>query len=293
MPSEIFSRSTSTLIINQSHLDTSDSSNSRYIYPLPATMNISKTKVCLQKINVYYSWFNIEAARGNNTFSYIWTDGGGSTQYDLTIVDGYYSISDLNAWLQSQMISNGHYLVDGSSNYVYYLEFVTNSNYYSAQLNSYALPTSLPIGYSNPGLIVFPAVASTPQVIINANAFRDVIGFNAGTYPAAVQATTYSKISDYTPQVSPVQSITVLCNLVSNDMANPSNLMYSFTAAGVGFGGLIESSPNQLEFLNINPGYYNNVICELRDQQFNRVDFKDPNILIQLLFTTLIDEVKM
>src|SRR4051812_5566248 len=97
--------------------------------------------------------------------------------------DGFYDIPVLNSYLQQFCITNGLYLVDDIWNYVYYLEFITNS-ITAIQFNSYPVTTALPPGWSNPGAIAFPAVASAPQLIVESNAFQQIIGFDAGTYPA-------------------------------------------------------------------------------------------------------------
>ena len=56
--------------------------------------------------------------------------------------DGNYEISSVNAFLQSIMVSNGHYLENSSGDYVYYLEFKVNATTYKIEINSYNVPTS-------------------------------------------------------------------------------------------------------------------------------------------------------
>lgn len=277
------------IILNSSNA-VSGTNNSIYRYTFPAgSVKFNKSKVAVASISMYYSWYNILASLGNNTFTYTWYGFGTSVVKTITIPDGFYDIAALNAYLQSQMIANGHYLVNAAGDYVYYLEFATNSTYYSIQFNSYPIPTALPTGYSNPAAITFPAVATTPQITIASNAFRDIIGFNAGTYPAAVQTTTYSKLSDYTPQVSPTQSVILSCTLLNNKYSNPGTVLYSFSPAGVSFGSLIEAKPSQFSFVDIQSGNYNTFDITFLDQSFNFLKINDNNLVVQLLIESKIE----
>jgi len=277
------------IILNSSNV-VAGSNNSIYRYNFPqGSVKFHKSKVSVASISMYYSWYNILASLDNNTFTYTWYDFAGSTVEIITIPDGFYDISTLNAYLQSQMIANGHYLVDAAGDYVYYLEFATNSTYYSIQFNSYPIPTALPAGYSNPAAITFPAVATTPQITIASNDFRDIIGFNAGTYPAVTQATTYSKLSDYTPQVSPVQSVILSCTLLNNKYSNPGTILYSFSPAGTSFGSLIQSNPSQFSFVDIQSGNYNTFDIAFLDQNYNFLKINDNNLVVQLLIETKVD----
>lgn len=271
------------IIINGSNV-VQGSNNSIYRYVFPqGSVRFNKSKVAVASISLYYSWFNITSTLNNNSFSYVWYTNSGSTTVNITIPNGFYSITELNAYLQSQMISNGHYLVDGNGDYVYYLEFATNSTYYSIQFNSYPIPTSLPSGYSNPASMTFPVTATTPQIIISSNNFTNIIGFNAGTYPDPVQSTTYSKLSDFTPQVTPVQSVVLACSLLNNKYSNPSTILYSFSPVGTSFGSLIQTNPSQFSFVDIQDGSYNTFDITFLDQSFNFLQINDSNLVVQLL----------
>lgn len=277
------------IILNSSNV-VAGSNNSIYRYVFPqGSVKFNKSKVAVASISMYYSWYNILASLGNNTYTYTWFDNAGSSNHTITMPDGFYDIEAINSYLQSQMIANGHYLVDGSGNYVYYLEFVTNSTYYSIQVNSYPIPTALPATYTNPASITFPVTASTPLLTVNADAFRDIIGFNAGTYPAVTQATNYSKLSDYTPQVSPVQSVILSCTLLNNRYSNPTTILYSFSPAGTTFGSLIQATPSQFSFVDIQSGNYNTFDIAFLDQSFNFLKINDNNLVVQLLIESKID----
>lgn len=272
------------LIINSSGLQP-NSFNNTYRYTFPqGSVHFKNSKVAVSNINMYYSWFNITSNFDNNAFSFIFPDAGGTTTYNVSITDGYYSIEELNTYLQQFCITNNLYLIDGAGDYVYYLEFTTNSTYYSIQLNTYPVPTALPVGYTDPGFS-FPVASSTPRLVVPSTNFRDLIGFNAGTYPTPAQATTYSKLSDYTPQVSPTQSIILACTLLNNKYSNPSTILYSFTSTNTAFGSLIESAPNQYSFVSIQDGSYPYFEVSFYKQDYSPLAINDTNLVIQLLIT--------
>lgn len=273
------------LIINSSNLVSNSNGNSVYRYTFPAgSIKFKDSKVAVSSISIYYSWFNILAASNNNSFKFIWPTG---TTYTVTLSDGFYSIDNINTALQQFCVSNGLYLINSSGQYVYYLEFQTNSNYYAIQFNAFSVPTALPTGYTAPANWPgYPTVANTPQLIVPATNFRNIIGFNAGTYPAVQQTTTYSKLSDFTPQVTPVQSVILSCSLLNNRYSNPGTVLYSFSPANTTFGSLIQSNPYEFAFVDIQQGNYPYFDIQFLDQDFNALQIKDSNLVVTLLIKT-------
>jgi hypothetical protein len=277
-----------TIIINGNNV-VPNTLNDTYKYSFPnGAVNFFNDQICVASISIYFSWFNISSANtnsryNNNAYQYIWTDNTGSIIYDVIMPDGYYEIADLNAFLHYTMVQNGHYLVDGSGDFVYYLEMVVNPTYYGVQVNAFPLPTALPMGFTNPAGVTFPAVASTPQlVILPTNNFGKVIGFQAGTYPPVVQTTNYSVLSQIAPQITPINSIIMTCNLLNNTYANPNTLLYSFTPAGTRFGELISIQVPQFAFVDILDGQYTDFQIQFLDQNLNRINIQDPNVVVLL-----------
>ena len=269
-----------TLILNSTNVVVGDNSRFNYTFPVSATFD-KDDEIAVSSINIYYSWFNISSSLGNNTFSYTWPVG--SITINITIPDGFYTANTLNSYLQSVMITNNHYLINGSGNYVYYIEFVENSSAYSIQFNSYPIPTALPAGWSAPaGWTGYPAVASTPQINIPSSNIRYILGFNAGTYPTVVQATNYSKISDFTPQFSPVQSVLVSCSLVNNILAIPSNILFSFAPTDTTFGSIISPAITYPIWNEITPGTYPNFQVQFLDQSYQALPIRDTNLVLCL-----------
>ena len=273
------------LVINSSNV-VQGTNNSTFQYNfISGSFNVpDNAEICISNMTVPYSWYNINASYYNNaSFQYTWTVLGVKTTYTIVLPNGYYSVTDINNYLQGQMVLAGQYLVDANGNNVYYISLQYNVTYYSVQLLCYAVPTSLPSGYVQPtSWLGYPTVASTPQLIVLANNFGSIIGYTAGTYPAVVQATNYSTISNTTPNGSPVNSLIVQCNLVSNDVTMPSNIIDSMPITS-SYGTNINYQPSYEKWVKLKKGRYGNMIITLLDQNFNRLIALDPNVLITFL----------
>lgn len=274
-----------TLILNSSNV-TNQKNIYQYNFLNGAFVVPDGSEMCISGITLPYSFYNIQQQFYNNTsFEITWTQAVLAT-YTIDLPNGYYSVNTLNDFLQGQLINLGLYLVDASGDNVYYLSMVYNVSTYSVQLLSFAVPIALPAGYTNPAGLTFPAVASTPQfVILPTNNFGLIIGFTAGSYPPVVQPTNYSVLSNTLPNGSPVNSIIVRCNLVSNNVVSPSDILDSFQITGT-FGTNLNYSPNFEKWIKIKSGRYSNFTITLQDQNFNNIPILDTNVLITLLLKT-------
>ncbi len=118
-------------------------SGNTYTYQLPQTYKSQVgDQIGVSSVSMYNSTFNVTAARGNNVIQLIW-NAGTTTNYTFTLADGYYSISDLNYFLQQQMILNNLYCTtNGGSQNVYFIELQINAVRYAVSLNLYYLPTA-------------------------------------------------------------------------------------------------------------------------------------------------------
>ena len=187
-----------TLILNSSNV-VANTNNSVYQYSFPAgnVEFVEGEKLALGSLQMYYSTFNITAALGNNSFSYVWVDG---REITITIPDGFYDVSQLNDFLHFVMVQQGHYLLDTAGVYYYFLNFIVNSSTYQITISAYPISLTLypvatytigtyaasTITTSSPATPVFwsrPTNPITPMVRVLSNNFRNVIGFAAGYYP--------------------------------------------------------------------------------------------------------------
>jgi len=305
-----------TLILNQSNI-VPNTFNSRLEYTFPAgNVHIQKgQKLALASLEMYYSTFNITSVNNNNKFNYVWVDG---TLVQVTIPDGYYTIATLNEFLQFTMIQNLHYLVDNDTqNFVYFLSLGTNASTYKIELTTFLMNATLFVIGTGAGEYTFPAGATwqvpnnniVPMFQLLPNNFRNVIGFsNAGYYPtgasgnyaqAIITGTPPNQVqtgagtpytgnivfsSNSVPQVSPLSSFLLKCNLINNNYAVPNDLLYSFSPQA-DFGQQFTIAPNQLIFINIQEGQYNKFQVEFADQNNQPVAIVDPNFVILLIIS--------
>ena len=258
------------LVLNSSNVV--GSNNSQFVYNfLGSTLHIKEgTRICISSLTIPYSFFNITQPYNNLTFQFNWRVGVTTTTYTITLPQGFYLVSDINQFLQSYMIQNGMYLINGSGDYVYYLQMVYNTTYYATQILSFAVPTSLPATWVQPSnWLGYPSVANTPQLILSSNNFRKILGFSAGSYPPTPQTTDYSITSNVLPPIgSNINALIFSCNLVNNAVVVPSNILDSCPINAT-FGSNITYFPSFEKWVKINKGVYNNITFNILDQNLN------------------------
>lgn len=285
-----------SVVLNNSHV-VPGSKNSTLRYNFESAQKFENAQISLNTINVYFSWFNISANLNNNRFSYKWFDAFGDLDetFDIVIKDGYYSVNNLNEYIQSILVSRGHYLQQVSSgNYVYHIEVTSNPVYYTIEINTYAMRSlASSAGYVRGSTNwAFPSAFTTVQVIINSsNLFGKLIGFAPGVYPTVSDTANHVHSSTFSPIMDPISTIIMLCSFATQGgFSNPDNIIYSFTTGSSGFGDMIEKTPVSENYVNIRDGIYSNFTIDLVDQTYNKIDIRDPSILIMVNFRIEVKE---
>ena len=277
-----------TIILTTANIE-ENSNNTKLVYNFPrGGYTYKNDMIAVLSIYQYFSIFNITSDYGNNTFSYVWFYG---IEYTITIPDGYYEISDLNAYFQSIMIANTHYMTNSAGQFIYFLEFIVNTSRYAVQINSYPLDTSIQSsnGYILPSGATWsvPATSTLSQFNVNTSGFGEVLGYEIGSYPTSqVGSSTLSFLSSKAPQITPYSSVLVSCNLVNNRAVIPSNILTSYTPLGNSIGSLFTFEPNYLQFADVEDGQYTQLVLEFRDQLSRSIVIRDPNMLITLYTET-------
>jgi len=267
------------IIINQSNA----TSNNTYTYNFGSSVEMGDIEIALGDLSMYYSWQSINSTYNNNKFSIIHPSLATNTQYDLTIPNGTYSVSDLNNYLKYFLIANGLYITNNTTGEItVYFEFRENAPAYSVDLVCYPFPTSTPPGHTNAS-ILWPTVSRTGQFVINNQGFGDIVGFALATYPA-VQGTSITTSSSTTiPQVSPVQSVIVCLDSAYNPYAPNSSVIHTFSSKGVQYGSLITSSPNELCWVQQQQGARQQITLRFLDQNYRPLAIIDTNLTIKLM----------
>ncbi|DBA00407.1 TPA: hypothetical protein N0F65_012938 [Lagenidium giganteum] len=123
------------------------------------------------------------------------------------------------------------------------------------------------------GFPTMPVSSYNPQFqIINAG-FGSIVGFRAGTYPAAQQTSIHA----------PTAAVIVGLSNLYNPIANNNQVLHTFTAAGVEYGGLITTSQGQGLAYCPMQGTNSEITISIYDQNMLPLGIIDPNICIQLL----------
>lgn len=286
-----------TLILNSSNI-VPNSGNSVFLYNFPqGGVSFKDDLIAVQQVSIYNSVFNVSSSNQNTSFSYIWVDGSVNA---VVMPNSYLELADINAFMQSVMISNKHYLRTTGGDNVYLLNLAVNPSRYAYQVNSFLISVAiaaantwtLPVGAT----WVLPTNPIMPMLRVPNTNFQNLIGYTAGDYPNTVisgvppaqiqtpaQATTYSALSTSSPQIIPQPSYLALCSLVNNRYSIPSQLLYSITPTGVSFGSLYTVQVADLAFNKITDGTYNQFTFSFVDGEGRPINFQDPNMLILLV----------
>jgi hypothetical protein len=274
----------STIILNSNNRSSSNSS--RYEYVFPSTVKFGKgATIALQSFAMFNSFFNVEAQRGNNQFKIHW-HADTSTEYTITLPDGYYSLQNLNRYLQNFCLFNDLYMKDSNDNDLYFIEILPNEVRYAAEVDLTALPTAatastlgwtVPVGAS----WSLPVTPKSPQLEILTSPFGSLLGMQIGIYPSSVLAEDSQHLSSGEIQISPTNSVILGCNLISSAYSNPSHLFYSIPLTEP-FGRLITHNASSVIINNITPGSYGKISIDLYSQNFESLRFIDSEIVIVL-----------
>ena len=210
--------------------------NNGFQFPEGSEMSISQ-------VTIPYSWFNITSALGNNQFQYTLTQGtpGSLTTITktVTLLDGFYTQTDINAALQANLKSNGFYwYTEGqSSSYlfgsvnqtiVYPISFSAFPNQYANQFTFQYIPPTDSAGVAvasssiTNGLLTF---GSAQTLIAGVEYYLSGLGVSAGTFITGSGSST-AIYNVNIPQVVVSTAITFTRRLVWDQLG------YNFTWAG-------------------------------------------------------------
>ena len=270
------------LIVNQSHLVAGTTNT--YKYDFSSNVDMSNVDIGLGSASIWFSWRNITSIKQNNQFSIIHPTLAGTTTLALTLPDGGYNISDINLYLRWYLIRNGYYIQNTTTGeQTVYAEFQVNPSIYAVEFISYVMPIALPAGYTAGSAITFPATPKAPQLVVAQPNFGTVIGFAAGTYPAVMPTSTTTSTSTATPVVSDVSNVLLTLDSANNPFAPNSRVIHSISPAGVNYGALIVSEPNEVSWVPQQSGWRQSITLQLCDQYLRPITQVDTDVTIKLL----------
>jgi len=261
--------------------------NNQFSLRLPSVCSFDKdTKISLYSFTMYNSFYNISASQYQNTqITFTWFDG---TVYSWNIPDGYYSISDLNLWLQQQFLINNLYVTNATnSQNIFFVAFKTNATLYKNEIDTNYMPSatnSTLFGYSKPTSAIwnFPSINTCVSITINNN-LKSFFGMTTQTsfgIISPVQNMQY--VSQICPIVSPVFSIFISCNLILTKFSQVGNIFCQIPI-NAEYGKLITYNSQIDTGVNVQSGMYNSINIGLWDQLYNPLQFIDNELVLMLV----------
>ena len=284
-----------TLVLNSSNVsNTSTNTSFKYNF-IQGGFQVKDMEMCVSSITLPYSFYNVSSYYNNRTFSLVFPTAATTTTINVILPEGFYTVTDINSYIQQVCIDYGAYLIDSTGNYVYYQQLVYNTTYYAVQLLLFSVPTTLPTGYSYAtagasGSIYttsakLPTTAYVPRFYLApSGSIATIIGFAAGaTYPSAVSTTSQSLSSTLVPVGSTINSLILQCSLVYNPCTVPSDVLDSMPIKDTSFGSNITYDPSFEKYVSLSNGTFNNFTFSFRDQNLNEIYARDPNCSITLI----------
>jgi hypothetical protein len=294
-------RKSFNLVLNNANV-IANSNNSAYRYQfIGGNFTTKNARISMSQATLPYSWFNISTQWNNKKIEFNYTVAAALLPSNLvwTLPDGFYSTADINSYLQQQFISINYYLISPSGQYLYFVAIVENQSAYANQLIILLTPAAADFtlsggiytgnvgttyaGYTTPvGFPGFPTVATTSRITFPSTGGIDsVLGFSPGT-SYGNGATNVSQNSTQTPVATPVNSIIFHCNLVSNPVTVPSDILDSCPIESVSFGSNLNFSPSYQRFVSIPNGTYSQLIINLTDENNIPIQAQDSHGLMTL-----------
>jgi hypothetical protein len=256
---------TSSLIITRNNAKVVNDSSFVITPAVPIEFTNQQIAVCSTQL--FYSWGNINASKYNNHEIYFQFVNDGAFPKKITIPDGFYTVNDLENYIQLQFFKLGYYFTDNTGTIVYPFTMTENSVYYSTTVSFICFPLGIPAGWTfGPALSDGQKSINTFTFFFN-DAFGKLIGFTGGTstYISGANnmipsnnSVSISVNSNTTPEISPVSGIFINTNLVNSYNYNSqyNKAIYSFNDSGISYGNLISKNPANLIWFDIINGRY-------------------------------------
>jgi hypothetical protein len=192
----------------------------QYNFPSGSFTVPEGAEMAISQITLPYSWRNVTSALGNNKFSYyIPNSSNVQTKYDVTLADGFYTLTDIQTALQAVMKTNGHYWFNTQSAYLQQFQFTGTITGTTLTIDSSFRQIQLYVGYD----VSYIATGGTSytQAVISA-----VGPSGTGTYTLA--SATGNCLTGTAIQVQTTSEITPTIiypiNLTSNAVLYANNI---------------------------------------------------------------------
>lgn len=271
-------------------------------FPFP--QSFSRCEAALTDLYLFYSWFNISAAFGNNVFQYSVPTGVSTyATFTVTIPDGFYSIDELSDYFQTVQIQQGNYVTaaaDPTDTPITFLSWASNPVYYRTSFTFEPFPASSDATYTYPanyagglGPTAAPTTARDPILTILATSspagsntpggysFSKTLGIIPGSYPtpgSADSTAPYFLNGQYPPVIESTNNVNVSLNLINNGaLSQNPTVVYKFSPQ-VSFGEQIALQVFFPVFLPVVDGFYQYATITFLDENYIPLNIQDPHI---------------
>lgn len=263
----------------------------------PYPQSFSRCEAAITNLYIYYSWYNITAAFGNNTFQYsVPTDTSTYVTYTVTIPDGFYTIDELSDFFVQVQIFNGSYVyltADPTETPITFYSWVANNVYYRTTLisnpffavgglytyaSNYAGTGVGPTNSRDPTLTILPSGAAAGTNSAGMYSFSKTLGVSPGTYPATGTTTAYTFNGQYPPVIESTNNVNIAANFINNGSLSANPTIIGKFSPQVAFGEQIVYTPFFPVYLPVSDSFYQSVTLQLQDDNFVPLNIQDPNI---------------
>ena len=267
----------SQIVLNSSHYNENENA---FIYKFPIQQTFSKgDKIALTSVNVFNSFYNVNAEQGNQ-IKIKFPSGSGYVTTDVTIEDGFYDADTFSLFLRKACLDN-YLFSDGTDGKVtFYIEIGNSETQYASFIRTYAVDTNVvpPIGATwTP-----PTTRKAIQICLGK--LGPLFGFpsdpNFDTFYGATILDSLTTYSIETPQINPFNSIIMRCNVVRNSgLSFPTDFVYSM-GLNSAFGSLISSPPHEPLYNELVIGQHSEIVITLHDNTMSKLKLLDTNVLL-------------
>lgn len=219
--------------------------------PIPLDQDL-RYECALVKANLWYSWYNISADKGNNQLTY----NNGTSDVVVTFPDGQYNVTDINSYLHTQMKNNGDYTLSGS---IEIYDIILEPNFATNKI----------LLTLNDGGGAYTINFSTSDLYLT-------LGFDAVTYSTTgvTSAPNIANIND------DINSLLLRSDLITGSSSyldsSGADILFTFVPQD-GPGTNIEVNPQSKIYIPINQSYneIKKIRCYLTDQLGRRVNLNN------------------
>ena len=195
------------------------SSSHDFIVSFHPQINLNKNwkyYICLDTLNMSYSWHNVTSEYNNNSFKYS-SDGGNSFE-SITLKNGIYSYEDLSAEISDALSAAGK------------------------------SPTGIQISFNKTMLKAFVMPEPDYQLELITGNFRRLIGFQQGHIRD-------SQFGEFSPDITnSVDNIQCHCSLISSSSVGgaDTDVLYQFSTSGLNKSYPFEREPRMKQYNEVN-----------------------------------------